>query len=102
MRPAEANDPDKHNPAPKGNGRNIIFISIDTLRYDSLGCNGNEYIKTPNIDAFAAESIIFDNCIVSLPLTVPSHTTMLTGLNPRNQKRASPVAASFQWFYSKH
>ncbi len=83
LRPAPPNNPDKHNPNPGKTGRNVILISIDTLRYDGLGCNGNDYIKTPNIDAFAEEGIVFDNCIVSIPLTLPSHTSMLTGLYPR-------------------
>ncbi len=83
LRPAPPNDPDKHNPAPSDSGKNVLLISIDTLRYDKLGCTGNPVVRTPNIDALASEGVIFDNCIVPLPLTIPSHTTMLTGLNPR-------------------
>jgi arylsulfatase A-like enzyme len=86
LRPAPPNDPDKHNPNPGNNGRNILLVSIDTLRYDRLGCNFNDYIKTPNIDMLAEESIIFDNCIVNMPITLPSHCSMLTGLNPRNHR----------------
>jgi arylsulfatase A-like enzyme len=83
LRPTPPDNPDKHNPNPGNKGRNVILISIDTLRYDKLGCDGDDRIRTPNIDALAAEGVVFDNCIVPLPLTVPSHATMLTGLNPR-------------------
>lgn len=83
LRPAPQNNPDKHNPNPGNTGRNVILISIDTLRYDRLGCNGNNEIDTKYIDELADESVIFNNCIVPIPLTLPSHSTMLTGLNPR-------------------
>jgi len=83
LRPTPPNNPDKHNPNPGNKGRNVILISIDTLRYDELGCDGNDRIRTPDIDALAAEGVIFDNCIVPIPLTLPSHATMLTGVNPR-------------------
>ena len=94
LRPAKANDPDKHNPEPGNYARNVVFISIDTLRYDRLGCDFNDHMQTPNIDSLARESVIFDNCIVPMPLTVPSHHSMLTGLMPRNhgiRVQASPI-----------
>ncbi len=83
-RPAKPDNPDSHNPRPSGKGRNVILISVDTLRYDRLGCNFNEYIRTPSIDELAGESLIFDHCIVPMPVTVPSHISMHTGLMPRN------------------
>jgi len=39
---------------------NIIYIISDTLRTKYLGCYGNKFIHTPNIDAFAAEATVFD------------------------------------------
>jgi arylsulfatase A-like enzyme len=84
LRPSPPNNPDKHNPNPGSRGRNVVLISVDTLRYDRLGCNGNEHIQTPNIDALAEESVVFGNCISPIPLTIPSHASMLTGLNPRS------------------
>ncbi len=59
--------------------RNVILISIDTCRADHLGCYGYPKKITPNIDALAREAVLFENAICSVPITLPSHTTMLTG-----------------------
>ncbi|UCE27474.1 MAG: sulfatase-like hydrolase/transferase [Candidatus Coatesbacteria bacterium] len=61
---------------------NIILISIDTLRADALGCYGGEIAETPNIDGLAAGGVLFTECKTPTPLTLPSHTTMLTGTYP--------------------
>jgi arylsulfatase A-like enzyme/Flp pilus assembly protein TadD len=61
---------------------NLILISIDTLRADHLGCYGHDRIGTPNIDAFAGRSLRFERCFSAVPITLPSHTTMLTGMYP--------------------
>ncbi len=61
---------------------NVVLISMDTTRADHLGCYGNDGIETPNIDALAARSLRFDHCFSAVPITLPSHTTMLTGLYP--------------------
>lgn len=60
---------------------NVLLISIDTLRADALGCYGNSQ-KTPAIDGLAASSVLFENTISQVPLTLPSHATILTGLFP--------------------
>jgi arylsulfatase A-like enzyme/tetratricopeptide (TPR) repeat protein len=59
--------------------RNVLLISMDTTRADVLGCYGFKYTITPNIDALAAEGILFENTYAPVPLTLPSHCTMLTG-----------------------
>jgi arylsulfatase A-like enzyme len=61
---------------------NVLLISIDTLRRDHLGCYGYEDASTPSIDALAGESAVFDDATSPIPLTGPSHVTMLTGLYP--------------------
>jgi choline-sulfatase len=61
---------------------NVILISIDTLRADALGCYGGDIVPTPNIDRLAAEGTLFTECKTPVPLTLPSHTTMLTGTYP--------------------
>ena len=61
--------------------RNILLISIDTLRADHLSCYGYDRRTSPNIDAFARGALRFTDCMVSLPLTLPSHVSMLTGLH---------------------
>lgn len=61
---------------------NIILISVDTLRADALGCYGGDIAPTPNIDSLAGKGTLFTECKTAVPLTLPSHTTMLTGTYP--------------------
>src|ERR1035438_48734 len=61
---------------------NVVLITIDTLRPDHLGCYGYKSIKTPNIDALAAEGTRFDHAFAVVPVTLPSHSSMLTGTYP--------------------
>lgn len=63
---------------------NLIFIMLDTVRTDVLGCYGAAEVRTPSIDALADESLVFMNCITNEPLTRPSVCTMFTGLYPRS------------------
>ncbi len=58
---------------------NVIIVCIDTLRYDYLGCNGNEWMHTPNFDAFARESVVFDNAYTGSYPTIPHRTDVLKG-----------------------
>jgi len=62
--------------------RHIILISIDTCRVDFLSCYGYQQKTTPNIDKLARQSVLFENVISASPLTLPSHSTMLTGTIP--------------------
>jgi len=59
---------------------NVILISIDTLRADSLGVYGYERNTSPYIDEFARNAIVFENAYAQAPWTLPSHMSMLTGL----------------------
>ena len=58
------------------------MITIDTLRADHLGCYGYKQIRTPNIDALAADGARFERAFTVVPVTLPSHTVMLTGTYP--------------------
>src|SRR5437879_12614563 len=58
---------------------NIIFILMDDLRWDELGCTGHPFVKTPNIDRIAREGVIFRNAFVTTPLCSPSRASFLTG-----------------------
>jgi len=58
---------------------NIIFILVDDLRWDALGCMGHPFVKTPNIDRIAREGALFKNFFVSIPLCSPSRGSFLTG-----------------------
>ncbi|MBI2212032.1 MAG: sulfatase-like hydrolase/transferase [Acidobacteria bacterium] len=60
----------------------VIVISIDTLRADHLPVFGYDKVSTPNIDALAKDAIVFDNAYSHVPLTFPSHVSMLTGTLP--------------------
>lgn len=60
----------------------MVLITIDTLRADHVGCYGYKQIKTPNIDSLAAEGARFDHAFAVVPVTLPSHSTMLTGTYP--------------------
>src|SRR5262249_15208952 len=58
---------------------NIVFILMDDLRWDELGCTGHPFAKTPNIDRIAKEGANFRNFFVTLPLCSPSRASFLTG-----------------------
>ena len=60
----------------------VVLVSIDTLRADHLGCYGASDVHTPHLDAVAASGVRFAQAISPTPLTLPSHTTLLTGLDP--------------------
>jgi arylsulfatase A-like enzyme/Flp pilus assembly protein TadD len=61
---------------------NVVLITIDTLRADHVGCYGYKQIKTPNIDGLAADGTRFERAFAVVPVTLPSHTSMLTGTYP--------------------
>ena len=60
----------------------VILISIDTLRADHLSAYGYRKAKTPNIDAFLQNGTAYANATAQIPLTLPSHTTLLTSTYP--------------------
>jgi arylsulfatase A-like enzyme/Flp pilus assembly protein TadD len=61
---------------------NVVLITIDTLRADHVGCYGYKQIKTPNIDGLAADGVRFESAFAVVPVTLPSHSSMLTGTYP--------------------
>ena len=61
---------------------NVIFITIDTLRADHLGCYGYRQIETPNIDKLAGSGARFARAFTPVPITLPSHTVIFTGAFP--------------------
>ncbi len=58
---------------------NIILVYTDQQRYDTIGVNGNSWIRTPNIDQMAEEGAHFTNSFVSCPLCMPARVAMFTG-----------------------
>jgi arylsulfatase A-like enzyme len=65
---------------------NFLFILVDDLRYNALGCLGHPFVKTPNIDRIAREGAIFSNAFVTTPLCSPSRASFLTGRYVRSHK----------------
>ncbi|UIJ38328.1 sulfatase-like hydrolase/transferase [Desulfobaculum bizertense] len=59
--------------------KNVVFIMLDTLQFNYLGCYGNETIKTPNIDRFARQSVLFENAYSEGLPTVPVRRALMTG-----------------------
>ncbi len=59
----------------------ILFIDIDTLRADRLGCYGNRRATSPGIDGFAAkDAVVYSDVLATAPWTLPSTASMVTGL----------------------
>jgi choline-sulfatase len=73
----------------------VIVISIDTLRADHLPAYGYKDVETPAIDAFRKDAILFQNAYSAVPLTFPSHTAMLTGLLPPDNKVRNNIGYTF-------
>lgn len=62
--------------------KNLVFVSIDTLRADHLGCYDYARPTSPRLDAYAKTGVIFRNTTSASSWTIPSHLTMFTGLSP--------------------
>jgi arylsulfatase A-like enzyme len=62
----------------------VVVVTFDTTRADRLGCYGYEAAETPNLDRLARESVLFEQALAPVPTTLPSHSTMFTGLYPQD------------------
>ncbi|HXH50119.1 MAG TPA: sulfatase-like hydrolase/transferase [Terriglobia bacterium] len=69
-------------PAAAREARNVVVVTIDTLRADHLACYGYNQIKTPNIDQLARTGVRFSNAMTPVPITLPAHTALMTGQYP--------------------
>ena len=63
-------------------GSNVLLVTFDTTRADRLHCYGNSGVDTPNLDRLAKRGVLFADAVAAAPTTLPSHTSMLTGLYP--------------------
>ena len=61
---------------------NVLLITLDTTRADHIGCYGDGRARTPTIDGLAREGTRFANAYTAVPITAPSHSTILTGKYP--------------------
>jgi arylsulfatase A-like enzyme len=62
--------------------KNFVLITIDTTRADKIGCYGGNKDVTPVLDAIAAKGVRFEKAYACVPITLPSHASILTGLYP--------------------
>ncbi len=62
---------------------NVLLVTLDTTRADRLGCYGWTAARTPALDALARRGTLFENAVAQVPMTLPSHATLLTGRYPR-------------------
>lgn len=58
---------------------NVIFIMLDTLQFNYLGCYGNDIVKTPNLDLFAEKGFLFENAYTEGLPTIPARRALMTG-----------------------
>jgi len=65
---------------------NILFIMTDQHRWDCLGVNGNDILRTPHLDALARRSANFTHAFVQAPVCVPSRVSFFTGRYPHSHK----------------
>jgi tetratricopeptide (TPR) repeat protein len=67
---------------PRGSGRDVVLVSIDTLRADAVGAYGRAGAETSWIDRLAREGVRFETARAHNVMTLPSHATILSGLLP--------------------
>jgi arylsulfatase A-like enzyme/tetratricopeptide (TPR) repeat protein len=68
-------------PPPAGSARSVLLITLDTTRADALGAYGARR-PTPALDGLAARGTRYTGALTASPLTLPAHTSLLTGLDP--------------------
>jgi Sulfatase len=71
---------------------NVVLIFIDTVRYDDTGLSP-PFDRTPNLRSFARESTPFEDAWAPAPWTLPSHSAVLTGVDPWRDSRGVPILA---------
>ena len=72
---------------------NIILVIFDSMRQDHIGAYGNDWINTPNLDAFAKESVVFTRCYADSLPTLPVRRALHTGKRVYPFRDLSPVPA---------
>ena len=66
---------------------NILWICTDQQRWDTLGCYGNEFVQTPNIDRLAENGVVFSHCYTQSPVCMPSRGSFLTEVSAGSVRR---------------
>ena len=65
---------------------NIIYIMCDDMGYGDLGCYGQKYISTPNLDKMASEGMLFTDAYAGSPVSAPSRASFMTGQHTGHTK----------------
>lgn len=69
-------------PSKAGSKPDVLLITIDTLRADHIGAYGSKNAETPTIDGLARTGVLYEHAYSQVPLTLASHTSLLTGTYP--------------------
>ena len=77
-------------------GPNLLFITTDQQRWDSLPCYGLDFMRTPNLDRLAREGMVFERAYTPAPLCVPMRAALVTGQWPatligRERRQRAPL-----------
>lgn len=73
---------------------NVILVTLDTTRADALGAYGNRRVQTPVLDAMARRGHLFENAYSHAPITLPSHSSILSGVVPTQHGVRNNIAYS--------
>jgi arylsulfatase A-like enzyme/Tfp pilus assembly protein PilF len=92
---AGCSQPDGTKSAPAAPAKNVVLITIDTVRADHLGSYGYKEAETPWLDRLAKEGVRFTQASAPVPLTLPSHSSLLSGLLPPHHGLRNNGAGSF-------
>ncbi|MHC5054435.1 MAG: sulfatase-like hydrolase/transferase, partial [Planctomycetota bacterium] len=65
---------------------NVLWICTDQQRWDTLGCYGNRFVRTPNLDRLASGGALFERCYTQSPVCTPSRASFLAGRYPRTTR----------------
>lgn len=65
---------------------NVLWICTDQQRFDTLGCYGNQFVRTPNLDRLAERGVLFERAYTQSPVCTPSRSSFLTGRYPRTTR----------------
>ena len=81
--------------------KNVLFIIVDQLRSDALGCCGNGFVRTPALDGLAREGVLFPSCTAQAAPCGPSRACLMTGTylhRNRSTRNEVPLAnANANW-----
>lgn len=82
-------------PAPPAERPPIVLISVDTLRSDRLPAYGYTRVNTPHIDALRRDGVLHERAYSHVPMTLPSHASMFTGLLPTEHGVRNNIGYAF-------